>query len=524
MTLNITVLTPTVIYQSGDYRLSDPATGKAEHIPSTKAVSISYFDWSGFLTYTGIGRVGSRHTSDFVREWLRNRGASSFGEVVEILRESGSAWLARVAPRSRHTFVLAAFANSEPVVAVISNYQRWHGADEGVVATEMFVSEVRPKKRAEIIVTGLRAAVSRQQRRELQRLAERHADEPLRVRTTLSQITRLAARAFPNLISDDSFVQSLDQYGRGRQESAGDSRALLHAISQGVDFFEMIRPFLDRQFGKDQWTVVGSTSASSNDRSSVPQPCEMRLSNTRTRQDYRVVLIACPPGNRAQPRAISSTGAIVGGGTPVWCGPTFPCLWRVSGELSFLDHLPRMLTDLGGRWGEAIDISEEGMCLSWRTIRNARALLWQGEKVTDLGLPDVEWRSFFPSKLTTEGSVLGTTTDIAGRRGAARRYVDGSWERIALGRHAHPTCGTDRMLASADLVGGYEVPWIWMTGESEPTYLPHFLNHSNRPTAISADGRVVGTASGHYCCHPILWTEVDLQVEDEPPNSVLQQA
>lgn len=41
MTLNITLLTPTVIYQSCDYRLSDPATGKAEHMPSTKAVSIS---------------------------------------------------------------------------------------------------------------------------------------------------------------------------------------------------------------------------------------------------------------------------------------------------------------------------------------------------------------------------------------------------------------------------------------------------------------------------------------------------
>jgi hypothetical protein len=339
MTLNITILTSKVIFQAADFRLSDAATGKPEHLPSTKADALQYQGWSGFLTYTGIGRVGPRHTSDFVSEWFRNRHELLFDQAVEVLREHGSAWLTRVAPRARHTFVLAAFVDSRPVAAIISNYQRWHGANQAQVATKLFVTEVRPTGGAEVIVTGVREAVSHQQRRALERLADKHSEEPFRVRTALSEINRLAAQRFPNLISEDSFVQSLDEHGRGRQDTAGDSRATPRTINDGVDLFETIRPFLDKQFGKDRWTMVASPSVTSSDRSSAPPPCELQLSNVPTGSDYQVVRMACPPGNRAQPRAVSSPGVIVGEGTPLWRGPSYPCVWRNPADLLFLEHL-----------------------------------------------------------------------------------------------------------------------------------------------------------------------------------------
>jgi hypothetical protein len=47
--------------------------------------------------------------------------------------------------------VLAAFQRSEAVAVVISNYQRWHGVDEPAVANEFFISEIRPRKGAEVI-------------------------------------------------------------------------------------------------------------------------------------------------------------------------------------------------------------------------------------------------------------------------------------------------------------------------------------------------------------------------------------
>jgi len=561
-------------------------------MPSTKAVSISYEDWSGFLTYTGIGRVGRRSTAEFVSDWLRDQHEMSLDETIEVIRVRASNWIARIAPGMKHTFVLAAFRHSEAIAAVISNYQRWHGADEREVAKEFFISEVRPKKGAEVIVTGLRSAVSRPQRRELQRLAQRHAGEPLRVRTAITQINREASRHFPDLISEESFVQSVDQWGRGRQDNAGGTRAIPRSVFHGMDLLEMTRPFLDAQFGKGRWTVEASTSANSRDKSTVPPNCELRLSGPGTRTDYRAVLLACPPGNRAQPRAINSRGTIVGEATPIWRGPSFPCHWQNADQLVFLGHLgglggsayaltesgviigatelpnrhshacewsptgdlvdlgralpshsgarainssglivgwssqhpteggqahfrptlwrpahvPLVLHDLNGCWGEAIDVNDSGDILVMsHDNRNARALLWRGDSLLDLGLPDIDCQSFFPTKLTQTSSVIGTTIDKSGRRGAATRGDSGTWQRIFLRQHAHLTCGTERILAGAEMVSGYEIPWMWASGEQVPTYLPHFFNHHCRPTAIGPLGHIVGTATGDYCSHPVLW-------------------
>jgi len=90
-------------------------------MPSTKAVGIRYREWTGFLTYTGIGRVGTRYTADFVSEWLRDHEELSFQQTVEIIRDRGSMWLNRASPGARHTFVLAAFEQQVPVAAIISN-------------------------------------------------------------------------------------------------------------------------------------------------------------------------------------------------------------------------------------------------------------------------------------------------------------------------------------------------------------------------------------------------------------------
>ena len=62
MTLNITILAPSVIYQSADYRLFNTHTRRPELEPSTKAIVLRNSEWTGFVTYTGVGRVGARHT------------------------------------------------------------------------------------------------------------------------------------------------------------------------------------------------------------------------------------------------------------------------------------------------------------------------------------------------------------------------------------------------------------------------------------------------------------------------------
>ena len=62
MTLNLTLLTKTTIYQSADYRLTDLDTRQWTD-ESTKLVTFQYPNWHGLLTYTGIGRWQRKQTS-----------------------------------------------------------------------------------------------------------------------------------------------------------------------------------------------------------------------------------------------------------------------------------------------------------------------------------------------------------------------------------------------------------------------------------------------------------------------------
>jgi hypothetical protein len=52
MTLNITLLTRSRIYQSADFRLSDPVTKRVVPKDSTKLVRVQYESFNGFITYT----------------------------------------------------------------------------------------------------------------------------------------------------------------------------------------------------------------------------------------------------------------------------------------------------------------------------------------------------------------------------------------------------------------------------------------------------------------------------------------
>ena len=63
MTLNVTVLTQAIIYQSADFRLTDLETGDFITDSSAKTVNLIFPSWNGFVTYTGVGVGVSRHAS-----------------------------------------------------------------------------------------------------------------------------------------------------------------------------------------------------------------------------------------------------------------------------------------------------------------------------------------------------------------------------------------------------------------------------------------------------------------------------
>lgn len=594
MTLNITILTPEVIYQSADYRLFDTNARKSLPMHSNKTVILMYLDWVGFITYTGIGRVNSKDTSQFVRDWLKGKRDFSFADVVEAIRVNASSWIRGVDPSIEHTFVVAGFVDSKPVAAVVSNCQKWHGAKLDSVSENFASSIVTAKRSPEIIVTGRSNAVPRPQRQKLRWLAANHADDPARIRRALAEATRCAAQRYPNLISDECYVYSQDKNGRGHEETMGDTMSNPTTLLDGVDLLQQIRPFLYEHFGSGKWAVKGATFVRSGGQSEPPSSCELRLS-TRLSDGgrYNLVELANPYGRYAAPRAVNAQGTIVGEGAQHWRGPNYPCVWPEHSTIQFLPHgggfggcandindsgmivgasempdralhacvwdingstddigqalgrnsnamrvnrggsivgwasihpteggqehfrpawwpntgSPVILKDLDGAWGEAVDINtSDQMVLRAHVGRSVDAWLWDGEDGYRLEKPSPELRAFWPKCLTEENAVIGLTIHNNGQRSAAVRHADGTCAFLlspSPGREFTTAKGT-QIIAGYDQIDGYGIPWVKQENE-EIAYLPSFKYHHHKPTMISEQGWILGTASADNCCHPLLW-------------------
>jgi hypothetical protein len=93
MTLNITLLTRRSIYQSADFRLTDPDTNQLITDSSTKVVDLlGYPDWHGFVTYTGVGRWprNGRDTSQWIVDWLQGIHDAQLDDIVGVLAAEGT--------------------------------------------------------------------------------------------------------------------------------------------------------------------------------------------------------------------------------------------------------------------------------------------------------------------------------------------------------------------------------------------------------------------------------------------------
>lgn len=399
MTLNITVLARDAIYQSADYRLFDPETNKAyDDDPSTKSLITGGMAWTGFITYTGVGRVGSRHTSDFVAEWLTDANNESFDEVADRIRRSAAAWIRRYARGHRHSFVVAGFVDGVATAALISNFEQGPGRTIGSVSPAFNVTYFRARGRTEVLVTGMRTGVSRDTRRSLGRLVDRGRADPARVRRELAAATREAARRHPLEISADCFAYSQDVDGRGQAEVFGTSRTRLpQALPESAD--KAIQSLLNDQFGPGQWTLRGVSFVRSGGTAAAPEACTLATVQVEGAR-YSLQHLATPDGRRATPRWMNSAGIIVGEGTPTWQGPSYPCMWNASG-FRWLDHL-------GGLGGQALCISDREVIAghSERADRASVACIWRGaEGLTELECPS--GRHSAAKAMNEQGDVAG---------------------------------------------------------------------------------------------------------------------
>jgi Flp pilus assembly protein TadD len=258
MTLNITVTTGRCIYQSADYRLMDVTSGKTYDFETQKIVLVNTFTWSATVCFAGVGRA---HKLD-VSEWLAERVASiAFGDPFERLLDellTANSWLSAVPPpHNRHTFSVGAFVGSEPVFALVSNYEQPWGLPAQTAAPRLSVHRLRPKKPM-TFTSGQKQAVTPTERKRLAALAARHA-EPAKIYSALVEVNRCAAARTP-FVSSACYTTHVRLTGEGGGCVHGiDDRPFLPAFGIPPEAREVFERIIDEQFGPGQAQIRSMT-------------------------------------------------------------------------------------------------------------------------------------------------------------------------------------------------------------------------------------------------------------------------
>jgi uncharacterized membrane protein len=323
MTLLITLVTPQTIYQSADFRLTDLNTGRLITDESSKLISLQYKGWQGFVAYTGIGGWKGRHTRDFIIEWLDGFQATSPREVADRISSKGTAWLSEIekalGKRPPHTFVVTAFDNREPLVAVTSNFENAYETYSKYPATELTTTVRQFGNGAGVVVCGCKQAVERQSRNLLKRVASEAQDDPARLRILLERINAESAKSprATNLISPNCSVMSFraDGQGAGIVDGKIDIRSIM--LGRATPGLEEITRMMRASTGNPDFSlgrIKGISLASSGTR--LPfAPCEPKVFTPPGAQGYTVRELTIEGLASCSASDVNDSGVVLGQGT-----------------------------------------------------------------------------------------------------------------------------------------------------------------------------------------------------------------
>jgi tetratricopeptide (TPR) repeat protein len=255
MTLTLTVTTPRCIYQSADYRLFDVRTGNVADFETQKIVLINTFRWTATVCFSGVGRT---YNLD-VGEWLAERVVAirqddPFERLLDELL-TADVWLVGVpAPHNRHSFTVGAFVGSQPVFALVSNFEQPSGLVAETASTRLQVFQLRPAK-PRTFVSGQRWAVTRSVRRRLAALAVRDPD-PQTMYAALAEENRRVAMQTPK-VSPACFTahSRITGEGGGYAHDIG-NRPFVPSFAFPSAAKETITRLLDEQFGPGKARLV----------------------------------------------------------------------------------------------------------------------------------------------------------------------------------------------------------------------------------------------------------------------------
>jgi Flp pilus assembly protein TadD len=260
VSLSITLLSPDVVYQSADFRLTDLRTKQPRDFVSQKAIVLNQFRWTALVTFVGIGHTGQLD----VAEWLASRTTqiapdAPSDELGEALLEA-NAWLAPLRGRPFHTFTVAAFVGVSPRAMLVSNFESLHARPLTAPRQKLELTE-RTYTKPAILVTGQPGAVSNEDRQRLLHLL-RDGRTPREIHEALAQVNSRASRR--NItISPACFTTHVDITGQGEAISHGldEDREYQPSFAHVRHWGLSLRPARDEQGRQKPIRMVGMSFA-----------------------------------------------------------------------------------------------------------------------------------------------------------------------------------------------------------------------------------------------------------------------
>ena len=574
MTLNVTILTPATIYQSADFRLTDPDTGKPITDRSAKSVVLTYSTWTGFVTYTGLGSWpnSDKALSDWVAGWLADGKQRSMAEVAERLADEGTKLLAIVQRQTRRqyrlTFTLAGFEAGLVHAFIISNFEDCFGTVREPPDVQLTVTtrKLGTGRKATVIVTGYKPAVSTDDRHKLRELASRHPMDGGRIRHRMEALN--AKAAIPSVskgrISQACVVLSFRSDGSGALQlnnEADEVPPQFPHIINGTNVAQAMNNAL-RSLGVDptQIRLVQGAFASSNSSGPVltsTVPCPFAVAVADPTSGYGIHEITSPGLDLITPNDINDSGQMVGTGqeqsrtqpnipwimqncqltrlnytgfavsinnhdqvagtlqseqgerATVYEGgllTTFP-LYRGEPGVFRPGQPPTVLMELKVEFGSnAVDINARGqvLVLASPAIFGARSILWTPQAGSWFYVGN-QTANVYPIALTDEGLVLGKARDNRAKTSVVICQPGGDWERL----------GIDDGWEALDINNqGDVIGWAWVDRIQRPwlrlasgqiIWLPYVIEHHTIPKAINNYGQIIGSAVADHGQHAVIW-------------------
>jgi hypothetical protein len=343
-------------------------------------VTLQYFQWDGFVTYTGVGRWRGRDIADWLVEWLTGLEDASAEDVARRIGERATSLLNEIARSTRmrhlHTFVLAAFWQDRPHIWVISNFENCAGLSNSRPLSEFSIDVKRLTGDPIVVVTGQKKAVRREDRRRLLHLARRHPNDSGRIRRRLIEMNEGAAQSLlsGNTVSIGCSVCSFRADGRGFQDMSGAGGVHPIVLTNGMAMLGIRE--LTQMLGFSPGQFKGMTFSSS--KPAVPHaPCQPHTVTPDDPAGYRLSELTHPEFETATARDVNDNGTVVGWGTrPGQRGEYLATVWGADSSAALLGFVGD---------GGALNVESEVAGTAKMDDGSVHAVRWSGTDGTDLG-------------------------------------------------------------------------------------------------------------------------------------------